>query len=106
MQSTVQDTPDARAASPSMNVDPPTSPPSAAAVINADAIERRLRQQREEAAAHSSKYGAFDEDHDKRQEFRRLVEPGILRRNPKHIAVESLRVHTHALSWETIRTLK
>ncbi|THH28944.1 hypothetical protein EUX98_g5239 [Antrodiella citrinella] len=64
------------------------------AVSRNNAIERRLRQQREESSASpSSGYSAFDENHEKRQEFRRLVEPGILRTNPKHIAMESLRVH-------------
>ncbi|TCD69688.1 hypothetical protein EIP91_006705 [Steccherinum ochraceum] len=70
-------------------VTPPTAP---SATSLADAIERRLHQQREESTAHSSRYSAFDQDHEKRQEFRRLIEPGILRRNPKHITTEALRI--------------
>ena len=57
------------------------------------AAECRLLQQREQSAGQSSEFAAFDCNHQKRQEFRRLIEPGILRLNPKHIAMESLRVH-------------
>ena len=62
------------------------------ATSHADAIERRLRQQREASAAQSGAFTAFDQNHEKRQNFRRLIEPGILRRNPKHISLEAMRV--------------
>jgi hypothetical protein len=35
----------------------------------------------------------FDANHDKRTEFRRLVDPGIMRPNSKEIALRSLRVN-------------
>ncbi|CAL1700664.1 unnamed protein product [Somion occarium] len=56
----------------------------------ARALEQRLRQEREEASAHGAHFVAFDEHHEKRQEFRRLIDPGILRPNPRHVALESL----------------
>ncbi|TBU49543.1 hypothetical protein BD309DRAFT_947092 [Dichomitus squalens] len=55
----------------------------------AAAIERRLQAEPERAAAASSN-ATFDGNHEKRQEFRRLIDPGILRPNPRHIALESL----------------
>lgn len=57
----------------------------------AAAIERRLRMERERAAAAASS-ASFDGNHEKRQEFRRMIDPGILRPNPRHIAMESLQV--------------
>ncbi len=67
--------------------------PSASQV--ADALERRLRERREaeQQAAANSAYRPFDEDHDKRQEFRRMIDPAILRPNPRPVALESLKVH-------------
>lgn len=35
----------------------------------------------------------FDADHEKRQAFRRLVDPGIMRPNAKEVAIASLRVN-------------
>ncbi|KAH9951579.1 hypothetical protein B0H21DRAFT_818030 [Amylocystis lapponica] len=67
--------------------DPPM-PPNADAV--AAAAERRLRMQRQEAATSPQGYDAFDENHEKRQEFRRLIDPGILRPNPRSLALEAL----------------
>ncbi|RPD67156.1 hypothetical protein L226DRAFT_529545 [Lentinus tigrinus ALCF2SS1-7] len=55
----------------------------------AAAIERRLQAEREQAAAVAST-ASFDGNHEKRQEFRRMIDPGILRPNPRHIALESL----------------
>lgn len=67
--------------------------PSASQV--ADALERRLRERREaeQQAAANSAYRPFDEDHDKRQEFRRMIDPAILRPNPRPVALESLKVN-------------
>ena len=61
----------------------------------AAAIERRLQAEREKAAAAagSSSNHNFDNNHEKRQEFRRMIDPGILRPNPRHVALESLQVH-------------
>ena len=42
-------------------------------------------------------YSDFDEDHDRRQEFRRLVDPGITRPNSREVAYEAIKV-TEALS--------
>lgn len=67
------------------------SQPSASAV--AEAFEKRLRQQREEQQAKAAgSFVAFDEDHETRQEFRRLIDPAILRPNPRPLALESLKV--------------
>ena len=71
--------------------------PSASTV--AEAFEKRLRQQREEQQAKAaSGYVPFDADHEKRQELRRMIDPGILRPNARRVALESLRVlrpHRH-----------
>ncbi|OSX60225.1 hypothetical protein POSPLADRAFT_1066610 [Postia placenta MAD-698-R-SB12] len=59
----------------------------------AAAIERRLQQQREqaeEAAAAAKVETSFDENYERRQEFRRLIDPGIVRPNAKELALESL----------------
>ena len=37
-------------------------------------------------------YSDFDKDHDRRQEFRRLVDPGITRPNPREVAYEAIKV--------------
>ncbi|EKM59515.1 uncharacterized protein PHACADRAFT_250072 [Phanerochaete carnosa HHB-10118-sp] len=67
----------------------PMPAPSSDAVANA--IERRLREQRKQPQQDKGKsYAAFDEDHEKRQEFRRMVDPGILRPNARPLALESL----------------
>lgn len=84
---------------------PDMSPPSTSEV--ADAFERRLRQQREEreaqARAQAQAYAAFDEDHARRQEFRRLVDPGILRPNPRPLALEALQVRARTRdSWAPV----
>lgn len=57
----------------------------------AAAIERRLlleRQQQHDVTQSSD----FDEYHEKRQEFRRLVDPGIMRPNARKSALEALEV--------------
>lgn len=59
----------------------------------AAAIERRLQVEREKAAAAAgSATPNFDGNHEKRQEFRRMIDPGILRPNPRKLALESLQV--------------
>ena len=70
--------------------------PSPSASQVADALERRIQERKaaEQAAANAS-YTPFDEEHDKRQEFRRLIDPAILRPNPKNVALESLKVLRH-----------
>ncbi|RDX55623.1 hypothetical protein OH76DRAFT_755621 [Lentinus brumalis] len=55
----------------------------------AAAIERRLEAEREKAAA-AATTPSFDGNHEKRQEFRRMIDPGILRPNPRKLALESL----------------
>jgi len=37
------------------------------------------------------KYSHFDQDHDRRQEFRRLVDPGITRQNSREVAYEAIK---------------
>ena len=72
--------------------DNPTSmpPPNSNAV--AEAFERRLRQQRSQQQDKPSGYVPFDEHHERRQMFRRMIDPGILRPNARPLALESLRV--------------
>ncbi|KAI0638195.1 hypothetical protein C8Q77DRAFT_416722 [Trametes polyzona] len=55
----------------------------------AAAIERRLQAERAKAAA-AAQPSSFDGKHEKRQEFRRMIDPGILRPNPRPLALESL----------------
>ena len=82
---------------------PPARRPDHNAV--AAAFEKRLQAERERAAAaaasavNSSK--TFDSDHEKRQEFRRMVDPGILRPNPRDAALESLQVRTAPVPLES-----
>ncbi|PCH41013.1 hypothetical protein WOLCODRAFT_16827 [Wolfiporia cocos MD-104 SS10] len=54
----------------------------------AEAVERRLRQQRTEARG--ALYVDFDEDHARRQQFRYLIDKGIIERNPPDVAIKSL----------------
>ena len=44
--------------------------------------------------AGSQKYSDFDKDHDRRQEFRRLVDPGITRPNSREVAYEAIKVRS------------
>ena len=75
----------------------PMSGPSPDAV--AAAIERRLQAQRAQPQQDKGKsYVPFDEDHEKRQELRRMIDPGILRPNARPLALESLRVHASLLT--------
>ena len=39
-------------------------------------------------------YSDFDKDHDRRQEFRRLVDPGITRPNSREVAYEAIKVRS------------
>ncbi|KAH8105838.1 hypothetical protein BXZ70DRAFT_917118 [Cristinia sonorae] len=72
----------------------PAAPPTPSSSSLADAIERRLRQQQQQQAAAQSivPVPVFDSNYEKRLEFRRLIDPGIMRHNAKHIAMESLRI--------------
>ena len=73
--------------------DEPTHMPPPNASQVAEAFERKLRRQQEEQRlAQAGSYTAFDEDHEKRQEFRRMIDPGIMRPNARHVALESLQV--------------
>ena len=58
----------------------------------AAAIERRVQAEREKAQADAALKAQreFEQLHDKRQEFRRLIDPGILRPNDRELAIESL----------------
>ncbi|KAI0750812.1 hypothetical protein C8Q80DRAFT_1154022 [Daedaleopsis nitida] len=70
----------------------PQEPPRPDHDTVAAAIERRLQAERERsaAAAAAGSSAIFDGNHEKRQEFRRMVDPGIMRHNPRHVALESL----------------
>lgn len=65
----------------------------------AAAIERRLQQQRNtnSGPVANPSYTAFDEHHELRQKFRRMVDPGILRPNPRAVALEAIDVSTSPL---------
>ena len=59
------------------------------------AVERRSAPQTYISAGPStpgSTYTSFDKDHEKRQEFRRLVDPGITRPNSQEVALVALKV--------------
>ena len=60
------------------------------------ALERRLsppHSHAQAAAATPQDPQPFDDNHAKRNEFRRLVDPGIVRPNSKDVALRSLRVN-------------
>ncbi|VDB85372.1 unnamed protein product [Peniophora sp. CBMAI 1063] len=70
--------------------------PSSVRQARIAAMERRnaeiLAAQQAEAAANvAPTFDAFDEDYEKRTEFRRMVEPGIMRPNTREVAVRSLK---------------
>lgn len=44
-------------------------------------------------------YSDFDKDHDRRQEFRRLVDPGITRPNSREAAYEAIKVRVLSSSF-------
>ena len=74
----------------------------------AAAIERRLQAEREHAAAApaaatTSQSTNFDASHEKRQEFRRMIDPGILRPNPRNVALESLQVRLSSSPCQSTR---
>lgn len=86
---------DAPSASGHTLSDTPSAMPAPNANSLADAIERRLREQRVQPQTDKGKtYAAFDEDHEKRQELRRLIDPGILRPNARPLALEALQVRS------------
>jgi len=75
---------------------PQKSPPTADRSSILAAIERRSAPQpavTPSAAAFATPhvYTDFDKDHDKRQEFRRLIDPGITRPNPRAVALNALK---------------
>jgi len=70
---------------------PPRSPsPTQDREARLVAIERRQAAAR--SADSAAEYRPFDADHEKRQKFRRLIDPGIMRPNPVDVARASLRV--------------
>ncbi|TFY70166.1 hypothetical protein EVG20_g2839 [Dentipellis fragilis] len=84
---------------------PPRSPsPTSAREARLAAIQNRLAQEHTEAAISGpSNYIPFDADHEKRQEFRRLIDPGILRVNRREQALASLQVKSmlpDVLQWD------
>ncbi|KAI0068837.1 hypothetical protein BV25DRAFT_1817752 [Artomyces pyxidatus] len=69
---------------------PPRSPsPGAVREARLAALQRRQATLPPEESTESFK--AFDDDYAKRIEFRRLIEPGILRPNAKEVAMASIR---------------
>lgn len=77
-----------------------TPPRSATAAADREArlaaLQRRLDEQAADAAAtvgglDQPAFIPFDANHEKRQEFRRLIDPGIMRPNAREVALASLR---------------
>ncbi|KAI0939951.1 hypothetical protein AcV5_001189 [Taiwanofungus camphoratus] len=68
-------------------VGPGTMPPNRTAV--AAAAEERLRQQSLGSSV-ATQYVNFDNNHEKRQEFRRMIHTTILRDNSRKLALEAL----------------
>ncbi|KAJ4498716.1 hypothetical protein C8R41DRAFT_817440 [Lentinula lateritia] len=64
----------------------------------AEAVERRLSAQQ----SHGPSPAEMAAEHAKRQKFRRLIDPGILRPNPEPEAVESMKI-LYKLSENLIR---
>ncbi|KZV75162.1 hypothetical protein PENSPDRAFT_624931 [Peniophora sp. CONT] len=60
--------------------------------------ERAAAQSADAAANVAPTFDAFDEDYEKRTEFRRMVEPGIMRPNTREVALRSLKVCISALA--------
>ncbi|OBZ70199.1 hypothetical protein A0H81_10039 [Grifola frondosa] len=71
-----------------MDAEEPISGPSPDHSAVAAAVERRIRQEQLESPV--PHHADFDANHEKRQEFRRMIDPGILRPNPRNVALESL----------------
>ena len=73
------------------------------------ALERRLRgesiQSSSSDAATLQDPQPFDANHAKRTEFRRLVDPGIMRPNSKEVASRSLRVNSKHSLFLAVREL-
>jgi hypothetical protein len=57
------------------------------------ALERRQNRSTTDHTAVQQDPQPFDANHAKRTEFRRLVDPGIMRPNSKEVALRSLRVN-------------
>ncbi|KAJ7047338.1 hypothetical protein C8F04DRAFT_1058469 [Mycena alexandri] len=68
---------------------PPTTPATISPSDLAAAAERRLQQGQGPSASELQFTGA---DHELRQKFRRLIDPGILRRNAENQALASLKI--------------
>lgn len=64
--------------------------PSERITAAAAAAERRIREARLHSSLVEGAHTPFDENHDKRQHFRRLIDPGILRPNSRDVALEAL----------------
>lgn len=78
--------------STAMSSPPPRSPTNSIPISHetlAAAAERRSLQ-RPQTELTAAQLAA---EHDRRQTFRRLVDPGIMRPNPKDQAMKSLKVH-------------
>ena len=63
------------------------------------ALQRRLNRGASPSQDAPQDPQPFDTNHDKRIEFRRLVDPGIIRPNSKEVAMRSLRVNLSASSF-------
>lgn len=83
---------------PSSSPPPPSNSPPAGPSSStiAAAIERRRQLHQEEAPgpmeSNPNNYMPFDDRHAKRQEFRRLIDPGIMQRNARPFALEALNI--------------
>ena len=62
--------------------------PTVSSTALAAAAEERARQ------AVPQRSSLLQNDHEKRQKFRRMIDPGIVRPNPKNQALQSLNVHS------------
>ena len=82
---------------PSSPRDARSPSPNSVRMARIAAMERRNAEiaaaQRAEAATNTAPtFDAFDEDYEKRTEFRRMIEPGIMRPNTREVAMRSLKV--------------
>jgi hypothetical protein len=75
---------------------PRSTSPNSMRLARLAALEQRNTSTASESEEKSA-YDAFDDSYEKRIEFRRLIDPGILRPNQKEVAIRSLRVSRHIL---------
>jgi len=78
---------------------PPSSPSGSIHTnsVSADALAAAAERRRHQPGSSQPTAAQLAAEHERRQEFRRLIDPGILRPNAKDAALTSLKVHPHSM---------